>query len=135
MINTITSSQGGVLAVVIDDFNTTSIIDTYSGDEHNLPRCLHSQFPPLAVMPPAWAAANTTETQHTISLVYIGASPKTANATNETSVQFDSFAIPIFTADTQNSSAAVPGAPSRITSLAMLISYIATVVLIVSLKL
>ncbi|KJA21290.1 hypothetical protein HYPSUDRAFT_739261 [Hypholoma sublateritium FD-334 SS-4] len=31
MIHTVTSSQGGVFSLLVDDFNTTDIIDTFSG--------------------------------------------------------------------------------------------------------
>ena len=101
MIHTVTSSTGGVFSVLVDGFNTTSTIDTYSDGNLNLPRCMPSQFPPLRIMPPAWEAANDTETEHAITLVYVGISPN-ANLTNETtSVQFDSFAIPVFAANAQ----------------------------------
>jgi hypothetical protein len=102
MIHTVTSSNGGVFSVLVDGFNTTSTIDTHSGGNQNLPLCMPNQFPPLQIMPPAWAAANDTEMQHTITLVYVGISPN-ANSTNETtSVQFDSFAVPVFAANAQH---------------------------------
>jgi hypothetical protein len=48
------------------------------------------QFPPFAKPPPELA----TKSQHTITLVYTGASPKAPPGTNSSQIEFDSFAIP-----------------------------------------
>lgn len=40
MIRTVTSSQGGVFSILVDDFNTTAVIDTYSGPDQPLPPLL-----------------------------------------------------------------------------------------------
>ncbi|KAF8901904.1 hypothetical protein CPB84DRAFT_1776986 [Gymnopilus junonius] len=59
---------GRVFAVFVDGFNTTDVIDTFSGPNSALPQC----YP----------------------LLYIGPSPNAPNGTTESSGQFDSFAIP-----------------------------------------
>jgi hypothetical protein len=100
MVHTVTSNHGGVFSVILDGFNTTTTIDTYSGGQLVLPQCMPSQFPPLIMVPPTLA----NETEHTITLVFIGASPNTGNETDtEINIQFDSFALPIFLAEGQSS--------------------------------
>lgn len=92
MIRTVTSPQGGVFAVFVDDFNTTDIIDTYSGPNQPLPRCYPVQFPPFLTPPPTLALENN----HNVKLIYIGPSPNAPSMTTEHSGQFDAFAIPDF---------------------------------------
>ncbi|TFK31303.1 hypothetical protein BDQ12DRAFT_765789, partial [Crucibulum laeve] len=92
MVHTITSSQGGIFSVLVDGFNTTNIIDTYSGGNTTLPVCYPAQFPPFIKPPPTLGIQNN----HTITLVYSGPSPSAPNQTNSSSIQFASFAIPDF---------------------------------------
>jgi hypothetical protein len=91
MVHTVTSSQGGVFAVFVDGFNTTSTIDTFS-DNDTLPLCYPVQFPPFRIPPPTLASQN----QHSIMLLYEGPSPKAPNGTVSSNMQFDAFAIPEF---------------------------------------
>lgn len=91
MVHVVTSSQGGVFSVFIDDFNTTSTIDTFSDNKVQLPLCYPMQYPPVLVPPSDLELQNN----HTITLVYIGSSPNAANRTYS-NIQFDSFAIPEF---------------------------------------
>ena len=91
MIHTVTSQQGGVFAVFVDDFNTTDVIDTYSGpDSAALPLCYPVQYPPFLEPPPTLASQST----HVIKLVYSGRSLNAPNLTAEHCGQFDAFAIP-----------------------------------------
>ncbi len=92
MIRTVTSSQGGVFSILVDDFNTTAVIDTYSGPDQPLPLCYPMQFPPFIVPPPTLALQNN----HTIKLVYMGPSPNAPSNSTGDNGQFDSFAIPTF---------------------------------------
>ncbi|PPQ68166.1 hypothetical protein CVT26_005772 [Gymnopilus dilepis] len=95
MVHTITSPTGGVFAVFIDGFNTTSTLDTFSSSSSSqapsLPLCYPTQYPPVLVPPPDMEMKDS----HTITLVYVGPSPN-APAGTESSVQFDAFAIPDF---------------------------------------
>ncbi|KAJ7447548.1 hypothetical protein B0H11DRAFT_2177118 [Mycena galericulata] len=105
MVHTVTSSDGGVFSVILDGLNTTTTIDTYSGGQLVLPQCMPSQFPPFHMVPPTLA----NETEHTITLVYIGASPNAGSETGtQVNIQFDSFALPIFLVDGQSSGADKP---------------------------
>jgi hypothetical protein len=92
MIHTITSPLGGVLAVFVDGFNTTDVIDTFSGNTTQLPLCYPVQFPPFTHAPPDLGSQN----HHSITLFYTGPSPNALNGTTTSDVQFDSFAIPVF---------------------------------------
>jgi hypothetical protein len=85
----VTSPHGGVFAVFLDDFNTTSTIDTFSDNNTQLPLCYPVQFPPVFVPPPDLGSHNN----HSITLVYTGPSPNAPNRTSS-NVQFDLFAIP-----------------------------------------
>ncbi|KAJ7461411.1 hypothetical protein B0H11DRAFT_1736152 [Mycena galericulata] len=119
MVHMVTSSDGGVFSVILDGLNTTTTIDTYSGGQLVLPQCMPSQFPPLRMVPPTLA----NETEHTITLVYIGASPNAGNETGtKTNIQFDSFALPIFLVDGQSSGA--DSLRAKPTSVVALYSYI-----------
>jgi hypothetical protein len=115
MVNTVTSSHGGVFSVILDGLNTTTTIDTYSGGQIILPQCMPSQFPPLRMVPPTLA----NETEHTLKLVYIGASPNAGSETGtEINIQFDSFALPIFLVDGQSSGAdALRAKPASVVAL------------------
>jgi len=94
MVHTVTSENGGVFSVIIDNFNTTTLIDTYSGPgDAALPTCYPRQFPGFIRTPPGYANG----TSHTISLVYIGPSMDSPPNTAST-VQFDTFSIPDFSA-------------------------------------
>ncbi|PPR05774.1 hypothetical protein CVT26_010165 [Gymnopilus dilepis] len=92
VVNTISSQNGGRFSVVVDGFNTTSEIDTNtaSGGNTSLPLCYPLQFPPFVITPPGYE----TRINHTIELVFIGPSQSTAESTNMSIGQFDSFAIP-----------------------------------------
>ena len=90
MIHTVTSSQGGVFSIFVDDFNTTDVIDTFSGSNSPMPLCYPVQFPPFLVPPPTLASQNN----HLIELIYSGPSPNAPSGTTEHSGQFDAFAIP-----------------------------------------
>ncbi|PPQ81609.1 hypothetical protein CVT26_002976, partial [Gymnopilus dilepis] len=92
MINTITSPQGGVFAVIVDGFNTTDVIDTFSGPNQTLPVCYPLQYPPFLKPPPTLA----TQNNHTIQLLYIGPSPNAPSSTTESTGQFGWFEIPTF---------------------------------------
>jgi hypothetical protein len=121
MVHTVTSSFGGVFSVILDGLNTTTTIDTYSGGQLVLPQCMPSQFPPLNMVPPTLV----NETEHTITLVYIGASPNTGSGNDtEINIQFDSFALPIFLADGQTNRADAPRAKPASAVLPYLYSYI-----------
>ncbi len=105
MIRTVTSSQGGLFSLLVDDFNTTDIIDTYSGPNQPLPLCFPNQFPPFTTPPPTLALQNN----HTIKLVYIGQSPNAPNNLTGNNGQFDSFAIPTFSEMSPKVNQAVKG--------------------------
>jgi hypothetical protein len=89
-IHTLRSSRGGVFAVFVDGFNTTSTIDTFT-NESTLSPCYPVQFPPFIMAPPTLAATD----RHSITLTYTGPSPKAPNG-SASEVQFDSFSIPQF---------------------------------------
>lgn len=90
MIHTVTSPNGGVFSVIVDDFDTTDIIDTFSANNTYLPLCYPVQFPPFISSPPDLGLRNN----HSITLIYTGPSPKAPSSTTSSNVQFDSFAIP-----------------------------------------
>lgn len=94
MIHTVTSSQGGVFSILVDDFNTTDIIDTFSGQNQPFPLCYPVQFPPFTIPPPTLVSQNN----HVIKLIYTGPSPNAPSNTTDNNGQFDAFAIPIFLA-------------------------------------
>jgi hypothetical protein len=102
MVHVMTSSHGGVFSIFLDGMNTTSLIDTYTDEQHALPQCFPNQYPPFEMIPPTYH--NDSETTHTITLVYIGASPNAPKGANDTNVQFDSFAIPVFMVDASQNS-------------------------------
>ncbi|RXW14211.1 hypothetical protein EST38_g11642 [Candolleomyces aberdarensis] len=115
MIRTIPSKTGGVFSLVIDGFNTTSYIDTYIPDpstpEEARGESLNSscyrvhQFPPMNIVPPGYESRET----HMISLVYIGAGPLLLGSDpRNLSVQFDSFAMPIYSEDQMSSAFMIP---------------------------
>lgn len=91
MVHTVPSLNGGIFSVLVDGFNTTNVVDTYS-ERTNLsaPACYPLQFPPFIITPPDYQDHNN----HTLTLVYIGPSPYAPAGANNTFVQFDSFAIP-----------------------------------------
>lgn len=91
MVHVVTSSSGGVFWVIVDGFNTSSYVDTYSGPGLNSSRpvCYPNQFPPFVSTPPGYQS----DTNHSLTLVYTGNS-KSAPEGTTSSVQFDSFAIP-----------------------------------------
>jgi hypothetical protein len=120
MVHTVTSSHGGVFSVIIDGVNTTSTIDTYSDDQLMLPQCMPSQFPPVLIPPPT--LANNTE--HTITLVHIGTSPNAGNKAYEPDIQFDSFALPNFLVDGQNSTSGAEFLHAKSASVVLICSYI-----------
>lgn len=92
MVHVVTTPQGGVFSVFVDDFDTMSTLDTFSDNNTQLPLCYPVQFPPFTASPPGLASRN----QHSITLMYTGPSPNAPNGTTSASVQFDSFSIPIF---------------------------------------
>ncbi|EAU82329.2 hypothetical protein CC1G_06639 [Coprinopsis cinerea okayama7 len=114
IVHTVSHPRGGVFAVFIDGFNTSSIIDTYIGPtsvDPEGPVCRALQFPPFLVLPPGFEH----RTEHTISLVYQGY--YTENVPDRPSdghfAQFDAFEVPIFaTPEAQASSAPFGSAPS-----------------------
>lgn len=87
-VHTVTSPRGGVFAIFVDGFNTTSTIDTFSSDS-TLPLCYPFQFPPFISAPRDLASRNN----HSITLMYVGSSPNAPNG-SISEVQFDTFAIP-----------------------------------------
>lgn len=103
MVHAVTSWSGGVFSVVVDGFNTTSEVDTYSGFAANdpLPTCFPVQFPPFVVTPPNYQSRSS----HTIALVYLGRSPHAPGVTNASFAQFDSFALPDLQDNISSSSA------------------------------
>lgn len=103
MIHTVTSSQGGVFSIFVDDFNTTDIIDTFSGLNSPMPLCYPVQFPPFLVPPPTLSSQNN----HLIKLIYSGPSPNSPSGTTENSGQFDAFAIPDLLAAPFSASSAI----------------------------
>jgi len=114
MVHTVTSAHGGVFSLIIDGINTTTFIDTFSGPgELAQPTCFPRQFPGFIVTPPGYADRSS----HTISLVYIGPSAYSPANTAST-VQFDGFSIPDFSADSldgmqigeSKASVVIPGA-------------------------
>ncbi|KAF8883469.1 hypothetical protein CPB84DRAFT_1965172 [Gymnopilus junonius] len=104
MVNTMTSSDGGVFSVIIDGFDTMSFVDTYSGPGNlSLPICYPLQFPPFYVQPPEYA----NRTSHTLELLFIGVSPLAPNGTNTSIGQLGVFAIPNLNPPTSNGSSNV----------------------------
>ncbi|KAJ7589664.1 hypothetical protein C8J56DRAFT_939214 [Mycena floridula] len=95
MIKTVTSPQGGMFVVLVDGFNTTNVIDTYStgtDKDFDPPTCLSVQFPPFDETPPDFELRN----QHSIELLYIGSASQAPNgSTTQSNIQFDTFAAPI----------------------------------------
>ncbi|PPQ74470.1 hypothetical protein CVT26_001106 [Gymnopilus dilepis] len=90
--DTVTGPDGGIFLVLIDDFNTTSTIDTFSGQGQELPQCFHSQFPPMAIIPPNFSEQDN----HSVTLMFIGKSSwALANATRSVG-RFSSLSIPRF---------------------------------------
>lgn len=91
MVHTVTSPDGGVFALIVDGFNTSSLIDTYGGPgSSGRPTCYPLQFPPFINTPPGYENL----TNHTLTLVFVGVSDVAPNGTTTSSGQFDSFAIP-----------------------------------------
>ncbi|KAG2018656.1 hypothetical protein CC2G_008069 [Coprinopsis cinerea AmutBmut pab1-1] len=129
IVHTVKSSRGGLFAVFIDGFNTTSTIDTYRpplDDPTEDPECFTVQFPPMRVLPPGF----DSRTEHTISLVYQGPSSKPDDGPVDGSfVQFDSFSVPIFSASELDSSAAFGNMPSAFAILCSLSTVVASFML------
>ncbi|KAJ2934252.1 hypothetical protein H1R20_g2854, partial [Candolleomyces eurysporus] len=132
MIRTIPSKTGGVFSLVIDGFNTTSYIDTYipnastadeaRGESLNSSCYRVHQFPPMNIVPPGYENRET----HTVSLVYIGAGPLLLGADPlNLSVQFDSFALPIYPED-QMSASMIPRVehPILVSSLLLTVGFL-----------
>ena len=94
MVHTVSSPNGGVFSLLIDGFNTTSVIDTYSGPGNDIPSCYPRQFPGFVITPPDYNEHIT----HNITLVYIGQSKQApeGDVIHNSIVQFDAFAIPSF---------------------------------------
>jgi hypothetical protein len=103
MVRTIPSRTGGLFSLIIDDFNTSSYIDTYSPDASSIEgargqglnaSCYSvQQFPPVGGVPPGYESRLT----HRVSLVYMGAGRSLQGTDPQNlSVQFDSFALPIY---------------------------------------
>jgi len=91
MVRTVSSSSGGVFAVLVDGVDTVGLIDTFSGPgDLTLPTCYPVQFPPFIKTPPGYE----NRMNHTITLVYIRPSKLAPEGTNTSVVEFDSFAIP-----------------------------------------
>lgn len=99
----LTSFNGGVFSIIIDGFNTTSTIDTYAGNPTDnatiFPLCYPNRFPPMGLIPQQYFSKGS----HTISLVFIGASPN-AQSPNSSQVtgQFVGFSIPDLSAPLTN---------------------------------
>lgn len=89
-INTVSSSHGGVFSLLVDGFNVSNTIDTYTNDSIQLPICYPQQFPPFIRPPPGWQ----TKENHNITLVYIGPSANAPNGSSLSNVQFEFFSIP-----------------------------------------
>jgi hypothetical protein len=115
MIRTIPSKTGGVFSLIIDGFNTTSVIDTYvhnastpddaRGESLNSSCYRVHQFPPMNIVPPGYENRET----HTISLVYVGAGLFLLGADpRNLSVEFDSFALPLYSEAQMTSASMVP---------------------------
>lgn len=103
MVRTIPSRTGGLFSLIIDDFNNSSYIDTYSPDADSVEEARGKglnatcysvqQFPPMGVVPPGYESRST----HTVSLVYMGAGRSLQGTDPQNlSVQFDSVALPIY---------------------------------------
>ncbi|KAF8638349.1 hypothetical protein AX16_010530 [Volvariella volvacea WC 439] len=91
IVHTVASPNGGIFSVLIDDFNTTAFVDTNSAAGR--PECYVLQFPPVSILPPGYESRD----DHSITLVYIGPSVLAASTNvSETFIQFDSFALPIY---------------------------------------
>ncbi|KAJ2919395.1 hypothetical protein MD484_g1038, partial [Candolleomyces efflorescens] len=108
LVRAIPSRTGGRFSVIIDGYNTTTFLDTYDpeaedGRPGNLSdKCYRvRQYPPMAIVPVGYE----TRESHTVSLVYAGAGENLLGTDpRNLSVQFDSFALPIFS-EAQMSSA------------------------------
>jgi hypothetical protein len=108
MVRTIPSRTGGRFSLIIDGFNTTTFLDTYdpiAGDARagNLNNSCYRvrQYPPMVIVPVGYE----TRESHTVSLVYVGAGENLLGTDpGNLSVQFDSFALPIYS-EAQMSSA------------------------------
>jgi YD repeat-containing protein len=111
MVRTIPSRAGGAFSLFIDGFDTSNIIDTYNANastpeeargERMNPNCYHiRQFPPMMIVPIGYEDREA----HTVTLVYIGAGQRLLGTDpSNLSVQFDSFALPIYS-EAQMSSA------------------------------
>ena len=114
MVRTIPSKTGGAFSLLIDGFNTSTSIDTYYGNastsEEAQGKSLNTncyrvhQFPPVILVPPGYESRDT----HTVSLVYIGAGESLlGTAPQDLSVQFDSFALPIYSEAEMSSAAPI----------------------------
>lgn len=99
MVHVVTSSQGGLLSLSVDGFETGDTIDTYSGGENDLPECYPVQFPPFITPPPNYGS----KSQYNVTLKLVGSSPNAPNGTASFGAQFDSFAIPVFLSSEKSS--------------------------------
>lgn len=100
-VTIVSSPSGGDFAVVVDGFNTSSTIATYTGtalDGLPIPFCSRYQFPPFLIAPPDFASHDN----HTLDLIFIGRGGGTpVNSPLPIVAQFNSFAIPDLTAITE----------------------------------
>lgn len=120
-VHTVTSPRGGLFSVIVDGFNTSTMIDTYSGGDNQLPQCFPFQFPPFAHPPPDMGARN----EHSITLVYTGPSSRAPNGTTSSEVQFDTFAIPIFQTMSDSGSDTTVFAPMPFSVLTLILIMVA----------
>jgi hypothetical protein len=95
-IHIISSPFGGIFSIVVDGFNTTSVIDTYADSDNDGAAtntvCFPFRFPPFAITPTDYGSRN----DHTISLVFVGQSPDAGPLFNASQAvgRINGFAIP-----------------------------------------
>ncbi|KAJ2933372.1 hypothetical protein H1R20_g3726, partial [Candolleomyces eurysporus] len=117
MVRTIPSRTGGRFSLIVDGFNTTTFMDTYDPDAsspedargRNLNNSCYRvrQYPPMVIVPVGYENRET----HSVSLVYIGAGRNVSMGTDprSLSVQFDSFALPIYSEAQMSSAPTIAG--------------------------
>lgn len=95
IFHAVRSRTGGAFSVIVDGFNTSSPIDTYTNSTLNFTECTPIRFPPFIKAPPDYLS----RTNHTIKLVFQGVGfwgplPADLASNKSMNVQFDSFAVP-----------------------------------------
>ncbi|KAF9522918.1 hypothetical protein CPB83DRAFT_899226 [Crepidotus variabilis] len=101
LLNVMTSPQGGVFAVFIDDTQIMNRFDTFDADQV---KCIRRQYPPFpSLVPPGFGSRNS----HSITLMHYGPSTLAPNGTVSSVVQLDSFAVPQFNQNVSGNSRVV----------------------------